>query len=217
MADLWAAVAKNREKDLKTVAAEVGYNSPWTWPGSHEWCCRSGIGRKLPLGRNGPSPRISTAALLEPSIIPSGVPSTNCWHFGGSQTDVASLHAGDIDCKDSTISYVRLKVRHRGGKPPLIGFGAALRKILLTLPQHGPLFPDLIAVQEKDRANELRQRCHGLGVKGVTLWSSMSNGMTLSNLSASPGCRSAMTARPPGSRFGSIWGWPAFSGRRATG
>jgi hypothetical protein len=28
MADLWAAVAKKREKDLKTVAAEVGYTKP---------------------------------------------------------------------------------------------------------------------------------------------------------------------------------------------
>jgi hypothetical protein len=36
-----------------------------------------------------------------------------CWHLGGSQTDVASLHAGDIDWKDSTISPKNFRcIRH---------------------------------------------------------------------------------------------------------
>jgi Phage integrase family. len=31
------------------------------------------------------------------------------------------------------------------------------------------LFPNLREVQSKDRANEFRQRCHGLGITGVSL------------------------------------------------
>ena len=35
----------------------------------------------------------------------------------------------------------------------------------------GPLFPNLAKVKAKDRANEFRQRCQGLSIKGVTLHS----------------------------------------------
>ena len=35
----------------------------------------------------------------------------------------------------------------------------------------GPLFPYLRTVREADRATEFRQRCAGLGIKGVTLHS----------------------------------------------
>jgi hypothetical protein len=40
---------------------------------------------------------------------------------------------------------------------------------LKSLPQSGPLFPNLMKMASKDRANEFRQRCHGLGITGATL------------------------------------------------
>ena len=43
--------------------------------------------------------------------------------------------------------------------------------VLRSLPPIGPLFPRLREVQSKDRANEFRQRCLGLGIKGISLHS----------------------------------------------
>lgn len=40
-----------------------------------------------------------------------------------------------------------------------------------TLPQSGPPFPNPRKVKSKDRANEIRQRWHGMGIKGVSLHS----------------------------------------------
>lgn len=48
------------------------------------------------------------------------------WHLGGSQSDVANLHAGDIDWEVRTIGYDRCKTRNRPRraiKPPIIHFG----------------------------------------------------------------------------------------------
>ena len=97
-----------------------------------------------------------------------------CWHLGGSQMDVSNLTAEDVDWSDQTICYQREKLKNHEGreiKPPLIRFGDEVAAILRSLPQFGPLFPSLREVQSKDRANEFRQRCHGLGIKGVTLHS----------------------------------------------
>ena len=41
--------------------------------------------------------------------------------------------------------------------------------VLRTLPAQGPLFPYLRKVRAGDRATEFKQRCTGLGIKGVTL------------------------------------------------
>ena len=49
--------------------------------------------------------------------------------------------------------------------------GQAVAKVLNTLPPERPLFPSLRLVKSKDRANEFRQRCHGLGIKGLSLHS----------------------------------------------
>ena len=94
-----------------------------------------------------------------------------CWHLGGSQTDIASLHGEDIDWENRTISYVRRKLRRRNTQPPLIRFGPEVAKILERLPKQGPLFPYLITVRAGDRATEFHQRCQGLGIKGVSLHS----------------------------------------------
>ena len=97
-----------------------------------------------------------------------------CWHLGGSQMDVANLTAEDVDRSDQTICYQREKLKNSEGreiKPPLIRFGEEVASVLRLLPQSGPLFPRLREVQSKDRANEFRQRCHGLGIKGISLHS----------------------------------------------
>jgi len=97
-----------------------------------------------------------------------------CWHLGGSQMDVANLTAEDVDWSDQSISYEREKLKNSEGreiKPPLIRFGEQVASVLRLLPQAGPLFPRLREVQSKDRANEFRQRCQGLGIKGVSLHS----------------------------------------------
>jgi integrase len=97
-----------------------------------------------------------------------------CWHLGGSQMDVANLTAEDVDWSDQSICYQREKLKNSEGreiKPPLIRFGEEVASVLRLLPQSGPLFPRLREVQSKDRANEFRQRCHGLGIKGISLHS----------------------------------------------
>jgi integrase len=95
-----------------------------------------------------------------------------CWHLGGSQSDIAHLEAEDIDWEDGTVCYERQKLAgldESDVKPPLIRIGKRCAVILRSLPQTGPLFPNLAKVKAKDRANEFRQRCQGLGIKGVTL------------------------------------------------
>ena len=49
--------------------------------------------------------------------------------------------------------------------------GALAWEIIERRPRTGPLFPYLINVREADRATEFKQRCEGLGIKGVTLHS----------------------------------------------
>ena len=90
-----------------------------------------------------------------------------CWHLGGSQTDIAHLKAEDIDWDAQTIAYTRRK----NGSVAMIHFGPAIEGVLRRLPLAGPLFPSLQTVRSGDRATEFKQRCVGLGIKGVTLHS----------------------------------------------
>jgi integrase len=90
-----------------------------------------------------------------------------CWHLGGSQSDIASLHAEDIDWQQRTLSYSRKKT----GVSAIIHFGDAAADVLRTLPASGPLFPHLITVRANDRSTEFRQRYDGLGISGVSLHS----------------------------------------------
>lgn len=87
------------------------------------------------------------------------------WYTGGSQTDVAHLHAEDINWKDRTIYYRRKK----SGTDAMPRFGEKAAAVLARRPASGPLFPYLITVREKDRATEFKQRCEGLGITEVTL------------------------------------------------
>jgi integrase len=89
------------------------------------------------------------------------------WELGGSQGDIAQLSAEDVDWAHKTISYFRAKT----GQPARICFDGEVERILRTRPAEGPLFPYLRIVRASDRATEFRQRCQGLGIKGVTLHS----------------------------------------------
>ena len=93
------------------------------------------------------------------------------WHLGASQSDVANLHAEDIEWSSRTLTFERMKLRHRAVVPPQIRFGQEVEAIFARLPRTGPLFPYLSTVREADRATEFRQRCDGLGISGITLHS----------------------------------------------
>jgi integrase len=90
-----------------------------------------------------------------------------CWHLGGSQSDIAHLKADDIDWPNQTIAYARQKT----GSLAMIHFGPDIEAILRRLPATGALFPHLRSVRSGDRATEFKQRCEGLGIKGVSLHS----------------------------------------------
>ena len=70
------------------------------------------------------------------------------WHLGGSQTDTANLTAEDIDWRDKTIAYSRMKT----GSNVVIHFGPTVEEILKALPQHGPLFPKIRLGREAENA-----------------------------------------------------------------
>jgi integrase len=93
------------------------------------------------------------------------------WHLGASQSDLAHLQAEDMDWETRIICFVRMKLRNRSQKPPQVRVGRDVEAILKTLPKSGPLFPYLATVRASDRATEFKQRCTGLGIKGVTLHS----------------------------------------------
>lgn len=93
------------------------------------------------------------------------------WHLGASQSDLAHLTAEDVDWSARIICFVRMKTRWRDQQPPQIRFGKEVEEILATLPKSGPLFPYLQTVEPGHRATEFRQRCLGLGIRGVTLHS----------------------------------------------
>jgi len=88
-----------------------------------------------------------------------------CWYLGGSQSDVACLQAEDFDREQRSFCYSRKKTTGLGG----MKLGAKAWEIVERRPRTGPLFPYLITVRESDRATEFRQRCDGLGIKGVNL------------------------------------------------
>jgi integrase len=90
-----------------------------------------------------------------------------CWHFGGSQSDIAALRAEDFDYERHAFTYDRLKNSNLSGSR----IGPKAWEVILRRPRSGPLFPHLITVREADRATEFKQRCDGLEIKGVTLHS----------------------------------------------
>ena len=89
------------------------------------------------------------------------------WHLGGSQTDVATLTAENVDWKARTISYSRMKT----GSQAMIHFGESVEALLCRRPASGELFPQVARWKESDRAKAFIRRCRLVGVKGVSLHS----------------------------------------------
>ncbi|MHC1763952.1 MAG: tyrosine-type recombinase/integrase [Verrucomicrobiia bacterium] len=90
-----------------------------------------------------------------------------CWYLGGSQGDVASLTAEDIDWQQNAIGYARKKT----GEISLAHFGDEVAAILSQLPARGPLFPNLQPMRASDRATEFKRLCRRANIEGVTLHS----------------------------------------------
>jgi integrase len=90
-----------------------------------------------------------------------------CWHLGGSQSDIASLLAEDIDWQESTLSYSRLKT----GTPAIVHLGEATKRVLRSPPASGPLFPTLRLKREGHRATQFKRCCRRASIVGVTLHS----------------------------------------------
>jgi integrase len=89
------------------------------------------------------------------------------WQLGGSQTDIATLTAEDIDWNDQTIAYQR----HKTGVTSLISFGEEIAAILQTLPKSGYLFPALARLHERHRSKLFIKRLATVGISGVSLHS----------------------------------------------
>lgn len=89
------------------------------------------------------------------------------WHLGASQSDLACLNAGDIDWEHRALAFARKKT----GTIAIMRFDEDMAEILRALPDTGALFPYLRSVRAGDRATEFKQRCDGLGIKGISLHS----------------------------------------------
>jgi len=89
------------------------------------------------------------------------------WLLGASQSDLAFLGAENVDWDNHVISYQRMKT----GTVAVMRMDEDIEEILRDLPGSGPLFPYLRTVRAGDRATEFKQRCQGLGIKGVSLHS----------------------------------------------
>ncbi len=92
------------------------------------------------------------------------------WEIGSAQMDAARLTAENIDWSAMTLTYQRMKLRE-DSEPCMLRIGSKLAGLLQSLPQSGPLFPNLIRIGSKERAAEFRRRCGVVGIKGVTLHS----------------------------------------------
>jgi len=89
------------------------------------------------------------------------------WHLGGSQTDMASLRAEDVDWPERTISYARMKT----GSQAILHFGDSVAENLRSRPATGYLFPQIVCWKESDRAKAFIRRCRLVEVCGVSLHS----------------------------------------------
>ena len=89
------------------------------------------------------------------------------WFLGGSQTDIATLRADNIDWTGRTVAYSRAKT----GSLSLIHFGEAVAEILRSRPQEGFLFPMIALWKQADRGKAFIRRCRLVKVSGISLHS----------------------------------------------
>jgi integrase len=94
------------------------------------------------------------------------------WLTGGSQTDIASLRAEDLNWGTRRLYYERQKLRSRGQGNACLVIGTALETLLRELPSEGPLFPHLVTLGESDRSSYFcRRRAVAKLPKGIVLHS----------------------------------------------
>jgi integrase len=94
------------------------------------------------------------------------------WETGGSQTDIASLSAEDIDWPQRRLYYERVKLETRGQGFACLVIGPALERILRQLPTEGPLFPRLRPMTEGTRSAMFWKLRRAAGVEeGIVLHS----------------------------------------------
>jgi integrase len=89
------------------------------------------------------------------------------WHLGGSQTDIATLTAEDIDWSMRVITFARGK----SATPVQLHFGDIVAALLDSCPKAGPLFPMISTWKESDRGKAFIRRCKRVEVTGVSLHS----------------------------------------------
>lgn len=89
------------------------------------------------------------------------------WEIGAAQSDGANLKAENIDWRNRTLSFCRMKT----GQPCTLKIGQRLERLLKNLPTEGALFPKVSTWRDKDRAAEFRRRCRILKIEGVSLHS----------------------------------------------
>jgi integrase len=94
------------------------------------------------------------------------------WETGGAQTDIASLHAEQVDLENETIRFRRRKLAGKeSGGESLLRIGPSLKKLLLQLPTEGYLFPNVHVRNSNTRSSEFCRRCRMLGIEGRSLHS----------------------------------------------
>lgn len=92
------------------------------------------------------------------------------WETGGSQTDIASLHADHIDWDRRRLYYERAKLKTRNMGDACIAIGPRLELLLEKLPKKGALFPQLIVLGENERASYFWKQRKKAGLEeGLTL------------------------------------------------
>jgi integrase len=89
------------------------------------------------------------------------------WYTGASQGDMAKLRSDDVDWNTSALRFFRRK----NGAAVWQRLGPSAMVVLRRRPQGEFLFPYLATVRPGDRSTEFKQRCKGLGIKGVSLHS----------------------------------------------
>jgi integrase len=94
------------------------------------------------------------------------------WETGGSQSDIASLHADQINHQTETMRFRRKKLAGKeSGGESLLRIGPCLKKLLNQLPRSGYLFPTLHVWESKNRSSEFCRRCKMLKIQGRSLHS----------------------------------------------
>lgn len=94
------------------------------------------------------------------------------WETGGSQTDIASLRADDIDWIKRRLYYKRAKLASLEQGRACLVIGDCLESILKRLPTTGFLFPNLVKLREGDRAWHFCKKRRLAGVEeGIVLHS----------------------------------------------